>query len=152
MIPVSNGFLAALTTGFCIDFLNFKKKEEKLKQKQKLYVHIGFSVLFLIICLIVNEIQIDGLIDVVLKVAGYTYGPLLGLFFFGILTNRKLTDHLVPIICIIAPVLIFILDMYSVDWFDKYKFGSEIIIINGLLTFLGLYIISKPTEKSPVII
>ena len=144
--------LAALTTGFCIDFLNFKRKDEKTRQSQKLFVHIGFSLLFLIICLIVNEIQIDGLIDIVLKVAGYTYGPLLGLFFFGILTKRKLIDYLVPYICIIAPVLIFILDKYSIHWFNKYKFGSEIIIINGLLTYIGLFIISKPTKKTIVII
>lgn len=139
--------LAALTTGFCIDFLNFKNKDEATRQKQKLFVHIGFSVLFLIICLIVNEIQVDGLIDIVLKVAGYTYGPLLGLFFFGILTKRKLKDHLVPYICIIAPTIIFILDTYSVDWFNEYKFGSEIIIINGLLIYFGLYTISKPSEE-----
>jgi SSS family transporter len=134
--------LAALTTGFCIDFLNFKHKTEKLRQKQKLIVHLSFSLVFLIIILIVNAIQVDGLIDIVLKVAAYTYGPLLGLFFFGILSKRTLHDKIVPLICFLAPILCYVLDFNSLDWFFGYKFGNEILILNGLITFVGLYLIS----------
>jgi SSS family transporter len=136
--------LAALTTGFCIDFLNFKKRtDEKVKMRLKLYTHIGFSLLFLIIILIVYLLKADSLIGIILKVAAFTYGPLLGLFSFGIFTKRQLKDKLVPLICVIIPVLCFILDKYSMDWFNAYQFGFELLILNGLLTFIGLYLISK---------
>lgn len=139
--------LAALTTGFCIDFLNFHKREEKQKQRYKLYVHIGFSVLFLIIILLtkgyVDNNPSADLIGLILTVAGYTYGPLLGLFFFGILTKRKLTEFAVPIVCLIVPLLCYWLDMNSVQMFNGYNFGYELLIVNGLLTFIGLWIISK---------
>jgi mannitol-specific phosphotransferase system IIBC component len=79
-----------------------------------------------------------------LKVAAYTYGPLLGLFSFGILTNRKVIDRFVPVVCVLAPVICFFLDKFQKDIFGKYEIGLELLIINGLLTFIGLFIISKP--------
>lgn len=138
--------LAALTTGFCIDFLNFHKREEKEKQRLKLYVHVGFSVLFLIIILF-TKMYVDShpgtdLITLILTVAGYTYGPLLGLFAFGIFTQRKLREVFVPIICVIVPFLVYYLAQHSAKWFNGYKFGNELLIVNGLLTFLCLYAIS----------
>lgn len=144
--------LTALTTGFCIDFLNFTKRDEKQRQRLKLIVHIGFSVLFLLIILgtrwyVQNHPGTD-LIGLILTLAGYTYGPLLGLFFFGILTKRKLNEWLVPFVCILIPVLCYILDKHSVDWFNGYRFGYEMLILNGILTFTGLYLIShQPTNE-----
>ena len=143
--------LTALTTGFCIDFLNFSKREEKERQRLKLIVHIGFSVLFLLIILgtrwyIQNNPGTD-LIGLILTLAGYTYGPLLGLFFFGILTKRKLNEWLVPIVCLVVPVICYVLDENSVKWFNQYNFGYELLILNGVLTFLGLYFISKSTSN-----
>lgn len=144
--------LTALTTGFCIDFLNFTKREEKQRQQLKLIVHIGFSVLFLLIILgtrwyVQNNPGTD-LIGLILTLAGYTYGPLLGLFFFGILTKRKLNEWLVPFVCILIPVACYVLDKNSVDWFNGYRFGYEMLILNGVLTFAGLYLIShQPTKK-----
>lgn len=141
--------LTGLTTSFCIDFLNFKDKPEPTKRKQKFMVHIGFSLLFLLIILIFKQINERSVIDAVLNVAGYTYGPLLGLFSFGLLTKRKVQDKLVPIVCIIAPVISYILADYSEVWFSGYRIGIEIILINGLLTFLGLFLISaSPTPKT----
>ena len=106
--------LAALTTGFCIDFLNFDKREEKERKKLKLLVHFGFSVLFLIIILLtkwyVDSHPKADIITIILTVAGYTYGPLLGLFSFGILTKRIINYTLVPIICIVVPFLCYFLD------------------------------------------
>lgn len=138
--------LTALTTGFCIDFLNFSKRDEKQRQRLKLIVHIGFSVLFLLIILgtrwyVQNNSGTD-LIGLILTLAGYTYGPLLGLFFFGILTKRKLNEWLVPIVCIVIPVLCYILDKNSAELLNGYRFGYEMLILNGLLTFVGLYLIS----------
>ena len=139
--------LAALTTGFCIDFLNFEKREEKERKKLKLFVHFGFSVLFLIIILLtkwyVDTHPKADIITIILTVAGYTYGPLLGLFSFGILTNRSLNSLLVPIICIFVPFLCYFLDKNSVNWLNGYNFGFEILILNGFLTFGFFYIFSK---------
>ncbi len=134
--------LAGLTTSFCIDFLQFKNKTEAVKQKKKFIVHIGFSVLFLLIILIFKEVNEKSVIDAVLNVAGYTYGPLLGLFSFGLLTNYKVKGRLVPLVCLISPILSFVISSNSAQWFNGYKFGIEILIVNGLITFIGLWIIS----------
>lgn len=138
----SDSALAGLTTSFCIDFLNFKNKAEDDKRRQKTIVHIGFSALFLIIILIFREINERSVIDAVLSIAGYTYGPLLGLFTFGIFTTRQVKDKLVPAVCVLSPVLSYILSMNSKDLFNGYVFGYEILIVNGMITFLGLWIIS----------
>jgi len=135
--------LAGLTTSFCIDFLNFSKKAEEQRRRQKFMVHVGFSLLFLIIIVIFREINERSVIDAVLNIAGYTYGPLLGLFSFGVFTKRIVNDKLVPLICVISPALSYILSSNSEAWFGGYKFGIEILIANGIITFLGLWIISK---------
>ena len=134
--------LAALTTSFCIDFLDFKNKEEAVKQKQKFRVHIAMSLIFFIIIIIAKEANQRSLIDTVLNMAGYTYGPLVGLYAFGLYTKRKLKDTLVPLVCIIAPAITYLLNMNSKVWFNGYQFSFEIIIVNALLSFIGLWMIS----------
>lgn len=141
--------LAGLTTSFCIDFLNFKDKDERTKQRQKFIVHLSFSILFLIIIVVFKEINQKSVIDAVLNVAGYTYGPLLGLFSFGLFTKREVKDKLVPVVCFVSPLLSYILSSNSAAWFNGYSIGIEILIINGLITFLGLYMISKKKEGRP---
>jgi SSS family transporter len=138
--------LTGLTTSFCIDFLNFKNKPETTKKKQKFMVHIGFSLLFLLIILVFKEINNRSVIDAVLNVAGYTYGPLLGLFSFGLFTNRKVTGKLVPVVCVISPVISYILSSHAPVWFNGYQIGIEVILINGMLTFFGLFLISSKKE------
>ncbi|MEJ7646063.1 MAG: sodium:solute symporter [Chryseolinea sp.] len=138
--------LAGLTTSFCIDFLNFKDKPEPQKKREKFIVHIGFSLLFLIIIVIFREINEKSVIDAVLTIAGYTYGPLLGLFTFGIFTTYRVRDKLVPAICVIAPLLSYILSANSEAWFGGYKIGLEILVINGMITFLGLWLTSYKSE------
>jgi SSS family transporter len=139
--------LAGLTTSFCIDFLKFKNKTEAVKQKQKFVVHIGFSVLFLLIILIFKEVNEKSVIDAVLNVAGYTYGPLLGLFSFGLFTKLQVRAKLVPVVCVLAPMLSYFISSNSEKWLDGYKIGFEILIINGLLTVLGLFLISDFQKK-----
>lgn len=139
--------LAGLTTSFCIDFLKFKNKTEAVKQKQKFAVHIGFSVLFLLIILIFKEINEKSVIDAVLNVAGYTYGPLLGLFSFGLFTKLQVRAKLVPVVCVLAPMLSYFISSHSEKWLGGYKIGIEILIINGLLTVLGLFLISNFQKK-----
>ncbi len=135
--------LAALTTSFCIDFLHFDKKEEAQKQRQKLFVHIGFSVIFLIVILIFNELNETSLIYAVLGIAALTYGPLLGLYSFSLFTNYKVNDKLVPYICVISPAICYTLNMFSKDIFNGYQFGYELLLVNGIITFIGLWLVRK---------
>ena len=139
--------LAGLTTSFCIDFLNFKDKPEKVKSRQKFLVHLGFSFVFLIIIVIFRQINEKSVIDTVLAVATYTYGPLLGLFSFGIFTRLQVKDRFVPIVCVLSPVLCYILSIYSPIIFNGYQLGLEVLLINGIFTFIGLALISKPGER-----
>lgn len=145
----SDSALAALTTSFCIDFLNFKDKPEALKQKQKNIVHVGFSFLFLVIILIFKEVNERSLIDAVLMIAGYTYGPLLGLFAFGVFTKRTVNGKMVPIVCLLSPFICYLLVINAPLLFNGYNIGIENLIINGLLTCLGLYLISKKEKATP---
>ncbi|HTH57468.1 MAG TPA: sodium:solute symporter [Cyclobacteriaceae bacterium] len=139
--------LAGLTTSFCIDFLNFKDKDEQTKQRQKFIVHFGFSVLFLLIILVFKEVNEKTVIDAVLNVAGYTYGPLLGLFSFGIFTDRKVIGKFVPVVCLISPLISYLLSKNSAELFGGYKIGIEILVVNGLITFAGLWVASRRVPR-----
>lgn len=136
--------LTALTTSFCIDFLNFNKKEPSPQlRKTRIGVHFGFSVVLFLVILVYWEINDDSVINSLFRVAGYTYGPLLGLYAFGLFTDRKVWDAAVPWLCIISPVLTYILNVFSEDLLWGYKFGFELLIVNGLITFLGLMLLRR---------
>jgi SSS family transporter len=135
--------LAGLTTSFCIDFLNFKDKPEAVKKRQKFIVHLAFSVLFLLIILIFKAINEKSVIDAVLIMAGYTYGPLLGLFSFGLFTSRKLKGVAVTIVCVLSPLVSYFISINAPIWFNGYKIGIEVLLLNGLITFAGLWLVSK---------
>src|SRR5690606_11012293 len=126
---------------------NFNKKTEEQRGRQKFIVHLSFSLLFLLIIVIFKEINERSVIDAVLNIAGYTYGPLLGLFSFGILTKRIVRDKLVPLICVISPILSYLLSANSENLLGGYKVSIEILIINGLITFFGLWLISRAPGK-----
>ncbi len=149
----SDSALTALTTSFCVDFLNFEKKEEleSVQLKKRFYVHIGMTLLLFLMIIIFNIISDETVINGLFKAAGYTYGPLLGLFTFGILTKRKIRDQYVILICVASPVICFLLERYSDVLLGGFQFGFLILALNGLLTFLGLFAISyraEPTEGS----
>jgi len=134
--------LTALTTSFTLDILNAGSLEEKKLKKLRMRVHILMS---LVICFIIYAFKFlnnDAVISSLYKVAGYTYGPLLGLYSFGLFTKLKLKGKYIPIVTILAPLLSYLLNIYSKQLFNGYVFGFEILIINGLLTFIGLWIIS----------
>ena len=139
----SDSALTALTTAFCIDFMNIEKYEESQKSKIKHSVHIGFSVLFFVIILIFNAVSGGSIISTVFNIAGYTYGPLLGLFAFGLFTQTPVRDKLVPLVCIIAPILTYVIDTHSKEWLNGYQFGFEKLLLNGAITFLGLALLRK---------
>jgi Na+/proline symporter len=137
--------LTALTTSFCIDFLNFNKTDipEAKKERTRIWVHLGFSALIFVQIVIFKLINDDAVISKLFKLAGYTYGPLLGLFSFGLLTKRSINDRLAIPVCLAAPVISYIIDNNSKAWLNGFTFGVLIIAVNGLITFLGLMLISK---------
>ena len=150
LFPSADGAITALTSSFCIDILGLKRRKEwddKQKNKIRKTVHLVFAFVFLLFVLLFKEINNPSMIGVILKIAGYTYGPLLGLFAFGILTKRKVEDRYVPYIAVAAPLICFIFDKYQKEIFGDFQIGLEIIIINGLLVFLGLLAISKPQDS-----
>lgn len=141
--------LTALTTSFCVDFLGFEETEggEEEKKRTRLWVHIGFSVLLLIVIVVFNALNDKDVISQLFKAAGYTYGPLLGLFSFGILTRRQVRRRWVIPVCVAAPVLSYVINTNSTDWLYGFQFGFLIIALNGLLAFIGLWAISSPAEE-----
>jgi Na+/proline symporter len=169
LFPSVDGAITSLTSCFCIDIigLNKSKEDEKAKKRTRLKVHFSFAVLFFLLVLFFKFINDKLIIDFILKFAGITYGPLLGLFAFGILTQKKLNEKFIWAVCIIAPLLALMLDVLSSPgWYEKklhielglqsisqsifsgYVVGNELILINGLITFLGLLMISKKSTAS----
>lgn len=143
--------LTALTTSFCIDFLSIEDKEEVRQKSLRKLVHIGMSFMLFVVIMIFSILNDESVISSLFKAAGYTYGPLLGMFAFGLMNKQPVKDKFVPIISIISPILCFVLSQNSEEWLNGYKFGFEILILNGLLTFLGLFLIRK-TSKEEVLV
>jgi len=137
--------LTALTTCVCLDFIGNERKE--VSNRQRMIVHIAMSiVLFFTVLLFKKTLNLSAIMQLI-TLAAFTYGPLIGLFFFGILTKRQINDPWVIVVCIIAPVLTYFIDSQSAHWFNGFSFGATTIIINALLTLLGLYIISNKPSK-----
>jgi Na+/proline symporter len=161
--------LTSLTTSFCIDFLNFKTtdKTEAEKKRTRIFVHIGFSLLLFLVIIIFNAVSNDAVINELFTAAGFTYGPILGLFVFSLFTKMHIREvwdisatrigkhfpkwlqriNLVVIICLLAPVLSFWINKNSEVLFYGFKLGFLIIALNGLLTFMGLWAISYKTYE-----
>jgi SSS family transporter len=146
LFPSADGAITALTSSFCIDIIGIQRRidlTDKTKKKLRQRVHLVFAGVFLLFVMLYKWINEPSMIGVILKVAAYTYGPLLGLFTFGILLKRNVQDKFVPVVCIAAPVACFFIDKYQQALFGNYQIGLELLVINGLLTFMGLLIISK---------
>ncbi len=149
LFPSVDGAITALTSSFCIDILGFERREnfsEKEKTALRKKIHLGFALVFILLVFFFKWKNDKSIIDLVFLIANYTYGPLLGLFAFAIFMKRKLRAGFVPVICIVSPVICYLLDYYVPIWFDDYKFGNEILLLNGLLTFIGLYLISQKKQ------
>ena len=145
--------LTALTTSFCVDFLGFGKKGRSDNERQYIrrWVHVGFSIILLLVILVFNVINSDAVITSLFKAAGYTYGPLLGLFAFGLLTRLKVREVIeigrlrIPallLICLASPIISFLVDTYSAQLLYGFQFGFLLLAFNGLLTFIGLLALS----------
>jgi len=143
--PSADGALTSLTTSVSIDFLGLEKRAamtEAAKTKSRYVVHISIALIFFVSILIFRSLNDRAIIDKLFTIAGYTYGPLLGLYSFGLFTKRQVKDRITPIIAILSPVICYFLSLYSVELFNGYKFGFELLLLNGLLTFIGLWIFS----------
>jgi Na+/proline symporter len=140
--------LTALTTSFCVDFLGFSKKEDinsKASIRNRHLVHIGFSFFMFLVVVLFNAVNNAAVVSAIFVVASYTYGPLLGLYGFGLFVkSRGVRDKLVPIICLISPAVCYFLNANSATLMGGYVFDNELIVVNGLITFIGLMLISKP--------
>lgn len=135
--------LTALTTSFCVDILDIQKKEKNQK-KTRMLVHIGFTILMFFVIIVFNALNDSSVVSMVFKVAGFTYGPLLGLFAYGLLFKNPVRDKWVPLVCILSPVISVILDFNSEEWLNGYEFGFEILLVNAAITMLGLFALYRP--------
>lgn len=136
--------LTALTTSFTVDILN-KEKDTNLT-KVRTIVHIGMAILMAVCIYVIHILNNDSVIQTVYKVASYTYGPLLGMFCFGIFTKRQVCDRWIPLVVILAPVITWVIDVNSAVWFNGYVFSHERLILNALLTFVGMLCLIKKTD------
>lgn len=151
LFPSADGALTALTSSFCIDILGINRNsswDDKKKKKVRLIVHNIFALVFLLCIFIFREVDKGSLIDLLLDVAGYTYGPLLALFTFGILTKRNVNQAMLPLICIVAPIVCFLLKKNQASLLGSYQIGVELLLINAGLAFLLLYLFSNKNSTT----
>ncbi|MCK4920988.1 MAG: sodium:solute symporter [Bacteroidales bacterium] len=135
--------LTSLTTSFTIDILDGKKMEEVKLKKTRFQVHIFISFILLLVILLFRTINDENVISAIFRVAGYTYGPLLGMYTFGLFHSAKVKDNYVPFITVLSPILTFFINRYSTELLWGYNFGFELLLVNGLITYLGLWMIVK---------
>lgn len=141
--------LTALTTSFAVDVLGINRRKDltdKQRQTIRHQSHVGVAVVLIVVIVLFKSINNEAVISELFTVAGYTYGPLLGLFAFGLFTKRKVTDKWVPVIAIVSPIMCYVLSNYSAVLMNGYKFGFELLIVNGALTYGGLWLASQKTK------
>ena len=151
LFPSADGAITALTSSFCIDILGISRNaqlDEAARTRIRHRVHLGFALLFLLLIMGFKWADSPSMIGLILKLAGFTYGPLLGLFSFGILTHRQVQDRWVPWVALAGPLLCLGLDRYQSDLLGTYQIGLEMLLLNGALVFGLLYLLSKPAERA----
>ncbi len=142
--------LTAMTTSTSVDIMEIQKWKNKEKaEKARKYIHIGMTVILFVVILLANAFKETNVINTLFKMAGYTYGPLLGLFFFGIFSKRVVSDKKAWLVCLIVPALLFLYKTYESDLFKNYETGHELLGINGVLCILGLLLLSTKNEVRP---
>jgi Na+/proline symporter len=147
----ADSVLTTLTTSTYVDMLEYDRNtilSEKEKARRRTIIHIGFAVLMWMVIIVFDILNQRAIIDTILMIAGYTYGPLLGLFAIGLFTKMSLNDKLVPVICVLAPVITYLLANYIVKPMTSYEIGNELIILNAGITILGLLFVRNQTAKT----
>ena len=151
LFPSVDGAITALTSSFCIDILGFERSKALNEQQQlrlRKIIHMSFALLFLLLVFYFKWMDNKSIVDLIFLIAGYTYGPLLGLFAFGILTKRTLRNVMVPIVCLVSPLICYLLQTNSAYLFNGYAFGQELLLLNGSITFTLLYLTSKRSAEA----
>ena len=146
----ADSVLTTLTTSTYIDMLEYDRNtilSEKQKAKRRTFIHIGFAVILWLVIIVFDILNQRAIIDTILMLAGYTYGPLLGLFAIGLFTKHNLNDKLVPVVCVVAPIITYILANYVVKTMTTYEIGNELILINAGITILGLIFVRTSDLK-----
>lgn len=148
LFPSVDGAITALTSSFCIDVLGFNRNnfEEEKKKRVKRWIHLSFALLFMILVFLFKWLDNKSIVDLIFDIAGYTYGPLLGLFAFGILTKRQFIHPKTAVISLVAPLLCYLLKTNASSLLGTYQIGNELLILNGTITFILLFIFSKKTH------
>jgi Na+/proline symporter len=149
LFPSADGALTALTSSFCIDLLGMKDRadwSEARRTRIRRAVHLGFAALFMALVMGFKALDDPSMIGLILKIAAFTYGPLLGLFAFGVFTRRVVRDGAVPLVALAAPVLCWLVDVYQRQLFGPWQVGLEILLLNGAFTFAGLWLVSRPAR------
>ncbi len=141
--------LTSLTTAFYTDFLNLENKGDKEKRRIRNRINISFSIILICIIMIFRAVNNESVINTVFTIAGYTYGPILGLYAFGLFTKFGVRDKWVPVVAVLAPILSYMLNILSIQWFGFY-FGYTLLLFNGIITFIGLWILKIPGNKTLV--
>jgi Na+/proline symporter len=147
LFPSADGALTALTSSFCIDLLGLQQRNDWSEQRRaqvRRSVHLAFALLFLLLVLGFRWLDDPSMIGLILKIAAYTYGPLLGLFAFAILSRRQTRERWVPLVAVAAPLLCAWIDARQAQLFGGYEVGLELLLLNGILTFAGLWLASRP--------
>jgi len=139
-----------LTTSFAVDILGVQHMEPGIAERKRKYTHIGMSIVFILIMLIFKALNNKSIIDAIYTIVSYTYGPLLGMFTFGLFTRRKVRDKWVPIVAVASPFICYGLNSVSTNLF-RYPLGYELLMINGLITFTGMYLLSINRGKVELI-
>ncbi|HEY4082964.1 MAG TPA: sodium:solute symporter [Burkholderiaceae bacterium] len=149
LFPSADGALTALTSSTCIDLLAIDQRgwSDARKTQVRRRVHIGFALVFFAAVMVFRAINDPSMIGLILKLAGYTYGPLLGLFAFGMFTRRQPRNAWIPWVALAAPLLCWLIDSHQSAWFGGYRIGLELLILNGALTFAGLWLASAKVTR-----
>lgn len=152
LFPSADGALTALTSSFCIDILGIRRGQQTEQQQKKIRqrVHLTFSVIFLICIFVFKTINSKSIINIILDLAGFTYGPLLGLFAFGIFSKKTLHEtYAITFVCLATPVLSYFIEKWIPSLTGGFNIGIELLLINGIFTYLGLCFIAKPAIQQP---
>lgn len=154
LFPSADGALTALTSSFCIDLLGMQRRSdwsEAHRSRVRKQVHLGFAALFMALVMVFRWINDPSMIGLILKIAAFTYGPLLGLFAFGLLTQRSVHDRWVPLVALAAPALCWLIDANQRALFGNWQLGLELLLLNGALTFAGLWLASRPALQGAAV-
>jgi solute:Na+ symporter, SSS family len=142
--------LTALTTSFCVDILKIERHPEDRRVGLRRRVHMLMSVLMVVLIMLFKWLNDDSVIKTVFTVAGYTYGPLLGLYAFGLMTRLRVNDRWVPVVAVASPLITWTLSLHSKELFGGYTFGFELLLVNGAITFIGLLLLTRSGRHVPV--